>query len=173
MLETLAERRPGHVIFDVRLALDVILTHSICERPHRRAFTEHLERHTLADVARRAAVGDQRGDRPREHVDETRSDREAPGVYLFATAVTDPGHHRCDPIAIDRDIGDVRDSALAVVYRAAAQDDFLHRAALPPRGGQPAPRPLPPPVASRTFPEARVPPPTPHPRRRVLGPQQL
>src|SRR5256885_2678039 len=130
VLEALAERCPRDLVFDVRLAFDVVLAHLIGQRPHRRALPEYLAGHALPAVALCTAVRDQGGDRPGQHVDEARRDREACRLYLAAAPVADAGHHRADPIVIDRHIRGVRRPALALVHGPAAYDDVMHRAAI-------------------------------------------
>ena len=81
------------------------LLHRVVERAHRAAFAEDLERHALADVALRAAVGEQRLGRPREHVDEAGRDGQArwrrSTVAPSRCEVADRG----DAVAADADVG--------------------------------------------------------------------
>ena len=76
---------------------------------------EDFRRHALTDVALRAAIRDQRDNRPRKHVDEAGSDRQPVCVdhayCLISTQLTD----RDDTIVFDADIGLDGISARAVV----------------------------------------------------------
>jgi len=76
MIEPLSKSGPRDVVLDVRLALDLLAAHRVGERTHRRAFTEHLERDALANIALGSAIRDERRDRPRKHVDEAGGDGE-------------------------------------------------------------------------------------------------
>jgi len=130
VIEPLPKGGPRDLVLDVRLPFDLVAAHRIGERAHRVSFAEDLERHALSHVALRAAVRDQRWDRPREHVDEAGRDREAGDVNLALPAIADRGHDRGDQIGIDRDVRGVRWAALAVIYGPPADDDVVHRAAI-------------------------------------------
>src|SRR6266702_4145742 len=57
-------------------------------------------------------------------------DRETRHVDLAVASISDRRHDRGDQIAINRDIGRVRWTALAVINGAPADDDVVHRAAI-------------------------------------------
>ena len=82
LLQILREGRPGDVVLDVAHLLDHAFLHGVVERTHRAPFAEDLECHTLADVALRASVGEERFRRPRQHVDEAWRDGPAGGIRV-------------------------------------------------------------------------------------------
>src|SRR5260221_444834 len=125
-LERVVERRPGNVVLDVALLLEPLLLHALVQRAERPTFTEDLAGHALADVGLRAAVGEQRIDRPGEHVDESWRDREAGGVELARASGRDRANGR-DPLAVDGDVAAHRRPAAAAVEHAAADEDLVGR----------------------------------------------
>ncbi len=129
VLEVLAERRPGDVVADVVLALDHLLLHRLVERPHRPALAEDLQRHALEQVAHAAAVLDQAGGGPAQHVDEARRHRQAAGVDVDAGACRRQIADLDDAVTRERQIGNRGRTAEPVVDGAAAdQYVVVHRA---------------------------------------------
>src|SRR5207249_4513285 len=127
LVDCLGQRRPGDVVLDVALLLGLLATHGLVHRTERPSLAEDLAGHALADVALRAAVGDERRRRPAQHVDEARRDREPSCVDLATSARADLSDLR-DAVAIDRDVAREGRTAGAVVDRATADDDVMCRA---------------------------------------------
>ena len=117
------ERAPLDLVLDVALLAHDPFLHPVVERPHRISFAHDLRRHSFADFALGTAVLDQRFSRPREHVDETRRDREPLGLDHRLRLVGGIISERRDPIAADSYINHARFFAGAVVNRATFDDD--------------------------------------------------
>ncbi len=126
--EVLAEGGPLDVEADVGLAVEGLLLHRLVERPHRPAFAEHLQRHTLPHVALTPRILEEADRGPAQHVDETRSDDQARHVELSLSAQAAHVTHRHDPIAVDREIADEELTPVTVRDRAAAKHEIYGRA---------------------------------------------
>ena len=81
LVQVLAERRPVNVVIEVDLVTHRIGLHLCVHRPHR-DLAHDLERDTLAQVAQRAAIDQQRLFGMREHVDEAGRDCTAVRIDL-------------------------------------------------------------------------------------------
>ena len=130
-LQVLSERRPLDRVADVALGLELPFLHGLAERSHRRSLAEHLQGHTLPDVALSETVLDQRLIGPREHVDEARRHGEARRVDLGRAHRAPQVSDRGDPVALDPDVTLIGRPAGSVVDRAVPDDDvvFLRRSA--------------------------------------------
>ena len=100
-IETFGERVPGDVVVDIHLLLLVLGAHRVVHRPHGFAFAENLERHSLPDVALRAAVGEESGFAA-HHVDEARCDHLAVNIQVGLSARVSQVADQRDRVAVDR-----------------------------------------------------------------------
>ena len=126
--EPLAEGRPVDDVTEVGLPLHDVAAHLLRVRTRGPALAEDLEGHALSDVALRAAVLHERGERPREHVDEAGRDGELAAVELEHAALPQPRRDGRDAVAGDGDVADERLAATAVDDETAAEHDvrFSH-----------------------------------------------
>ncbi len=118
LFQVLAERGPVDVVADIRLRAQGILLHGIVERAHGH-LAHDLQRHALAQVAQRSAIGQERFLRMRQHVDETGGHGLARGIDLGLALARRMWSDEHDAIALDGHIAPVRLGARAVVDRAA------------------------------------------------------
>ena len=125
--QVFAQRGPLDRVLDVALLLEHLLFHAAVERSHGIAFAHHFQRDSLANVALRSPVFDQRLVGLAHHVDEAGRDRQAGRADFGLPAVFRQFAHRRDPVAAKGHVAHEGRLAAAVIDRSAANDDVVFR----------------------------------------------
>ena len=99
--------------------LGKVLFHGGAEGPHRITFPKHLEGDALGDITDAASILNQTGHTPTNHVDKTRTDGFASGIYYDIGGGLPQVTQGVDSITPDAQVGGVGRIAGAVIDRAA------------------------------------------------------
>ncbi len=126
LVQVLPESGPVDRVVNVGLALPRVALHLRSQRPHR-VLAEHLERHSLAQIAQRPAVRDEGLFRVRQHVDEPGRHRLAARLEALGRRPGSMRSHVDDAIAPQGYVAHERWAPRAVVDGAAADHHIVVR----------------------------------------------
>ncbi len=127
-IEPFRQRVPRHVVVNIELLLLVLGPHRVVQRSHGFAFAENLQRHSLAEVALRAAVHKQTPLRAHQ-VEETGRDHLAVDIAFGGAAGSAEIAHLGNRVAVDGHTAGHARSAAAVADAPISQNHVVLRRA--------------------------------------------